>query len=243
MKKAYCKQHECFDSCAGKVSKKMDDGIHHLTSVERIKSSPEDRVGWLSPIPHTGKRKLDGTPRTGADESLSHKINDSAKAGKAGSRTRVGNSGIREVSKADQTDPFEVSKGAGTTDVAATTKGKKVEAPYPPEVKAYIADHSKVSKSDELVEEVSKAGFGSIATKVAGIGSKMEGAGKGLLSAGVRKPGAIGTGKSLAGSGAARAGKFTAANPNKVMGGAAIAGGGAGAFSLGRGTAKNKNQY
>ena len=75
---------------------KSDDGIIHVTGTEKVKTSRETRgTGGLVPLA-TGKRKLNGTPTTGTDASLSDKINEDAKCGVSGRSSKVGSTKIRE---------------------------------------------------------------------------------------------------------------------------------------------------
>ena len=74
-----------------------DDGIHHLTGVERVRTSPETRTGGLKPLLLIGRRKLDGTPKTGrGDDSVSSKVSEGHKMGRSGRSKKVGSTKIRE---------------------------------------------------------------------------------------------------------------------------------------------------
>lgn len=90
-----------------------DDGIHHLTGVERVRVSRETRgTGGLVPLV-VGRRKLDGTPKMGHGDSSS-KISDGDKAGASGRSKPVGSSRIREQIGKAADDPFELSKSVYT---------------------------------------------------------------------------------------------------------------------------------
>lgn len=93
-----------------------DDGIHHLEGVQRVRTSPETRTGGLKPLLEVGRRKLDGTPKTGrGDDSVSSRVSEAHKMGRSGRSKAVGSSKIREQIGKAAGDPFEVEKAFGHT--------------------------------------------------------------------------------------------------------------------------------